>query len=215
MIVRKELCGEAMRLCKTLIDHPIICDEESQALFALMCFHSARLDSKIDELNEIIDLRLQDRSTWYFPLIVAGNNMMMKATQTGRYSAYHYEAAIAYEHLCAKKFENTNWEKILFWYQKLQAISPSPFNLLNMAVVNLQQGQPTIAKGILMEVNPQDLGQRTYLFYGCMAEYYKAIGEYDEALACYDEALSLVKNESERRYMENKVRKIQELQKHS
>jgi len=108
MIVRKELCGEAMRLCKTLVDHPIICDEESQALFALMCFHSARLDSKIDALNEIIDLRSQDRSTWYFPLIAAGNSMMMKATQTGRYSAYHYEAAIASEHLSAKKFEWDN-----------------------------------------------------------------------------------------------------------
>jgi len=215
MIVRKELCGEAMRLCKILVEHPIICNEESQALFALMCFHSARLDSKIDELNEIIDLRLQDRSKWYFPLIVAGNQMMVKATALGRYSAYHYEAAIACEHLSARKFEDTNWEQIIFWYQKLQEISPSPFNLLNMAVVNLQQDQPEMTKAILSRVDPKSLGQRDYLFYGCTAQYYKAIGQYDEALACYGEALSRVKNESERRYMENKYRKIQDLQKNN
>lgn len=213
IIVRKELCGEAMRLCKILVDHPIICDEESQALFALMCFHSARLDSKINECDEIIDLRLQDRSLWYFPLIVVGNTMMMKATGSGQYTAYHYEAAIAFEHLSAKKIEETNWEKIIFWYEKLQAIAPSPFNLLNMAIVNLQQDKPAVARAILGQVNPADLGQRQYLFYGCMAQYFKAVQQYDAALSNYSKAISLVKNDSERRYMEGKYRKIEVLAK--
>ena len=211
MIVRKELCGEAMRLCKVLIDHPVICNEECQALFALMCFHSARLDSKIDDLDEIIDLRLQDRSKWYFPLVVAGNSMMMQATKSGFYTAYHYEAAIACEHLSAKKFEDTDWMKIIFWYKKLQKIAPSPFNLLNMAVVYLQLDNPDEAKEILNQVNPQNLGQRIYLFHGCMAQYYKAIQDYDQSITSYNEALSAVKNDSERRYMEKKVDQIREL----
>ncbi len=212
MIVRKDLCGEALRLCKMLIEHPKICDAETQALFALMCFHAARLDSKIDDLNEIIDMRLQDRSKWYFPLIVAGNSMMMKATEGGVYSPYHYEAAIASEHLRAKKFENTNWEQILFWYEKLQAISPSPFNLLNMAVVNLQRDEPALAKAIMDKVEPKNLGQRDYLYYGCLAQYYKAIKNYDQALACYDQALATVQNDSEKRYLEKKRKKIEDMQ---
>lgn len=197
-----------MRLCKILIEHPIICNEESQALFALMCFHSARLDSKIDDLNEIIDLRLQDRSKYYFPLIVAGNNIMILATRSGNYTAYHYEAAIACEHLSAKRFEDTDWEKIIFFYKKLREISPSPFNLLNMAVVNLQLDQPETTKEILALVDPKELGQRDYLFYGCMAQYYKAIKNYDEALKNYTKAISLVKNISELNYMKNKRQKI-------
>lgn len=208
MLIRKELCGEAMRLCKALIDHPTICNEESQALFALMCFHSARLDSKIDDSNEIIDLRLQDRSKWYFPLVVAGNTMMTQATQSDHYTAYHYEAAIACEHLAAKRFEDTNWEKILFWYERLQGLSPSPFNLLNMAVVNLQLDKAENAKAILVKINPADLGQRNYLFHGCMAQYYKAIKEYEKALASYTTAIGLVKNDSERSYLEDKYQKI-------
>jgi len=212
MIIRKELCGEAMRLCKKLIDHSITCDEESQALFALMCFHSARLDSKIDALNEIIDLRQQDRSKWYFPLIAAGNATMIEATKSGKYTAYHYEAAIACEHLSARKFIDTKWDKIIFWYKKLQEIAPSPFNLLNMAVVNLQQDQPELAKEILTEVDPNNLGQRDYLYYGCMAQYHKAMKQYENALDCYSTALEKVKNESERRYMEKKYLQIQDLQ---
>jgi len=54
-------------------------------------------------------LRLQDRSTWYAPLIVLGNSMMMQATKSGHYTTYHYEAAIGFEHLSAKKFKDTNW----------------------------------------------------------------------------------------------------------
>jgi len=208
MVVRKDLCGEAIRLCKMLVDHPQICNPEAQALFALMCFHCSRLDSKIDDLNEIIDLRLQDRSKWYFPLMVAGNNMMIKATQTNEFSPYHYEAAIACEHLKAKKFENTNWEKILFWYEKLQVISPSPFNLLNMAVVNLQRDLPHLALEIMQQVDPKDLGQRDYLYHGCLAQYHKAMKEYDKALACYDQALESVQNDAENRYLKKKRAKI-------
>lgn len=211
MIVRKDLCGEALRLCKMLVDHPKVCNSEAQALFALMCFHSARLDSKIDALNEIIDLRLQDRSKWYFPLVVAGNNMMIKATRTNAYSPYHYEAAIASEHLIAKKFENTNWAKILFWYEKLQAISPSPFNLLNMAVVNLQRDMPHLALEIMQQVDPSALGHRDYLYHGCMAQYYKAIKDYKKAIACYDQALASVRNESENRYLKIKRQNILKL----
>ncbi len=213
ILIRKDLCGEAIRLCKTLVDHRVICNEECQALFALMCFQAARLDSKIDEVDEIIDLRWQDRSKWYFPLVAVGNSMMIEATKSGHYSAYHYEAAIACEHLSAKKFEDTNWGKILFWYQKLQEISPSPFNLLNMAVVNLQLDQPELTKEILSQVDPQSLGQRNYLFHGCMAEYFKSLKKYDQALDSYTKALSLVKNESERRYMEGKYQKVLDLSK--
>ena len=213
ILIRKDLCGEAIRLCKTLVDHRVICNEECQALFALMCFQAARLDSKIDEVDEIIDLRWQDRSKWYFPLVAVGNSMMIEATKSGHYSAYHYEAAIACEHLSAKKFEDTNWGKILFWYQKLQEISPSPFNLLNMAVVNLQLDQPELTKEILSQVDPQSLGQRNYLFHGCMAEYFKSLKKSDQALDSYTKALSLVKNESERRYMEGKYQKVLDLSK--
>jgi len=204
-----------MRLCNLLIDHPQICNEESQALFALMCFQSARLDSKINEANELIDLRFQDRSTYYLPLVFLGHDMMTKATKSGRYTYYHYEAAIAAEHLSAKTFEDTNWEKIIFWYNKLQHISPSPFNLLNMAIANLELAQAEKAKEFLVQVQPKDLGQMAYLFHGCMAEYNNSVKNYDEAVNCYAIAITLVKNNSELNYMQNKRQNIIDLIKRS
>jgi len=208
IIVRKELCGEAMRLCKMLVDHPVVCNPETQALLALMCFHSARLDSKIDENNEIIDLRLQDRTKWFFPLILQGNDLMFKATEEDTFSAYHYEAAIASEHLKASTFDDTDWPRINKWYERLQKISPSPFNLLNMAVVALQQDLPTEAKTILDTIKIESLEQRRYLYHGCLAQYYLKVGRDGEAISAYGRAIDLVSNESEKRYLIRKRDKI-------
>jgi len=53
------------------------------------------LEGKISENNEIIDLKNQDRSKWFGPLVIMGNEAMNKAVEKGEYSTYHYEAAIA------------------------------------------------------------------------------------------------------------------------
>jgi RNA polymerase sigma-70 factor (ECF subfamily) len=209
IVVRKELCGEALRLCKMLIDNPATSHPDAQALCALLCFHSSRLDSKINDANEIMDLRLQDRSKWYFPLIAAGNELMHRATaQQSSFSIYHYEAAIASEHLQARRFEETNWKQILYWYQQLETLAPSPFNLLNMAVVSIQQGDFPAAKKLLESIHQEALEQRGYLYFGCWAEYYKQTGNTSEATLHYDKSISLVTNEVEKQYLIKKRRQV-------
>ena len=63
--------------------------------------------------------RNQDRRQWHLPLIMLGHQAMTKAVDTNEYTTFHYEAAIAAEHLKAATFEATNWNKILMWYEKL------------------------------------------------------------------------------------------------
>ena len=164
ILIRKDLCGEAIRLCKMLLKNSFTRQPESYALFALMCFHAARLDSKINEANEIIDLKNQDRKKWYFPLIKLGSEAMGKAVVTDTFTSYHYEAAIASEHLKAPNFAATDWNKILNWYEKLYELQPSPFNLLNRAMVQLQRAAFEEALQLLKQINPKDLEQRAYLY---------------------------------------------------
>jgi len=40
ILVRKELCGEAMRFCQMLLKNPFTKTAKAHALFGLMCFHS-------------------------------------------------------------------------------------------------------------------------------------------------------------------------------
>ena len=209
ILIRKELCGEALRLCKMLLLNKKLRSPKVYALFALMCFHAARLDSKIDAEGAVVDLMHQDRNLWHFPLIRMGNDAMSKAVEENVYSSYHYEAAIAAEHLKARSFERTDWDKILLWCERLYEIQPSAFARLQLASVQLQRNELETANQILRGLDPSDLGQRGYLYYGFLAEYYRKQDEIPKALACLDLAILSVSNQSEKKYLEKKKQSIQ------
>lgn len=211
ILIRKDLCGEAIRLCKMLLENQFTRQPAVYALFALMCFHSARLDSKINDQNEIIDLKKQDRSRWYQPLILLGHQAMEKAMNTPNLTSYHYEAAIAAEHLKSPAFATTNWDNILQWYQQLNTLQSSPFIQLNIAIVEMQQADFQSAKRILDSINPDNLEQRAYLYYGTYAEFHKQKGDKNKALQHINTALKLVRNEAEKAYLEKKRKLIEAL----
>ena len=171
------------------------------ALFALMCFHAARLSSKVSEDHEIIDLEHQDRSRWHQPLITLGHQAMTKAVEQDIFTSYHFEAAIAAEHLRAPSFETTNWHKIQMWYKKLYELQPTPITLLNRAIVALQIGNFEVANKLLEAIDPRDLEQRAYLYHGTYAEYFIKKGQKEAALQSIDRALELVQNEAERQFL--------------
>ena len=213
ILIRKDLCGEAIRLIKLILKKPMARSGNGYALLSLMCVHAARLDSKLTESGALIDLKHQDRSLWYKPLIDIGRAAL---TNTNQYqpavSSYLFEAAIALSHATAKTFEETNWDFIFLNYQKMQELYPNPFTLVNMAIVKLQQNQNQKAFELLNSINPQDLQQREYLFYGTMADYYLAIGNQKTALLHLDTAIQQVSNEAEKNYLMHKREKIQKPQ---
>ncbi|WP_299227907.1 sigma-70 family RNA polymerase sigma factor [uncultured Psychroserpens sp.] len=203
-LIRTELCGEAMRLCQLLLKRNDMRLSEVYALFALMCFHSSRLDSKINSNNEILDLKHQDRSQWHFPLIELGNSMMNKAIETETFSCYHYEAAIAAEHLKASSFETTSWDKILKLYEALHSLQPMPSHILTMAVICMQSNNYKQANNYFNKLNASDLGQRAYLYYAAKADYYASEHNFKAALKHIDLALEKVTNALEKAYLDKK-----------
>ncbi|WP_299108426.1 sigma-70 family RNA polymerase sigma factor [uncultured Tenacibaculum sp.] len=208
VLIRKDLCGEAMRLCKSLLKNKHTHTKDTYALFALMCFHSARLDAKINTSNEILDLKSQDRNKWSYPLIQLGNAMMNKAVETEQFSSYHYEAAIAAEHIKAPSFKLTNWNKILYWYTCLYDIAPSPSLLLNMAVVCIQNQNFVKANYYFEQFNPEDLEQRSYLYYGAKSDYFAATSNTEKALEFINIALKKVSNQLEKEYLAKKQQQL-------
>ena len=208
LLIREDLCGEAMRLCRILIENEFTRVPDVYALFALCCFNASRLKSRMSDDFEVISLEHQDRGQWDKDLIVLGNRAMNRAVQTEEYSTYHYEAAIASEHLGAKSYADTNWHRIYRWYTCLEAISPSPLNQLSMAIAQLPRGETEDCKAILQRIEAHQLGQRVYLYHGVWAEYYFKIESHHQALSGLDEAISLVTNVSEKTYLEKRRAEI-------
>lgn len=203
-VIREDLCGEAMRLCQLLLKRSQFRTPEVYALFALMCFHSARLESKVNVQNELLDLEHQDRSQWHFPLVKLGNTMMNKAVETEHFSCYHYEAAIAAEHLRAKSFEDTNWDTILQWYTALYNLQPMPIHILTMAVICIQNGNYKQANVYLDQLIPEDLEQRAYLFYATKADFYAKTQQLNKAIHYIDKALKIATNAQEIEFLKKK-----------
>ncbi len=208
LLIRKDLCGEAIRLCKMILNKEHFRTGSGYALFALFCFHTSRLESKISPKNRIINLKDQDRSLWYFPLITLGNNAMYKAMEFSDFSTYHLEASIAAEHLKAKSFETTNWKEILKHYKQLYQLHKTPFTALNMAIVYLQLQRNKEALAILKEINPKHLEQRKYLYFATMGEYYQNCNAFLKAIDCIDEALTVVTNDAEKEYLKIQRQKL-------
>lgn len=201
-LIREELCGEALRLCRMLMDNSFTKAPDVYALFALFCFQAARLRSKINEQHEIISLELQDRSIWDKELIKLGHKSMHQAVETDDYSVYHYEAAIVAEHIGAKTYADTNWHRIYRWYVQLNQIQPSTFNQLNMAMAQLQRDELKDCYALLQSIDPASLEQRTYLYHGLLAEYYHKTGHNAQCILHLDKAISLVRNEAEKKHLQ-------------
>nr|WP_225587140.1 sigma-70 family RNA polymerase sigma factor [Algoriphagus sp. Y33] len=208
-LISKDLCGEAIRLCKLLLQKEKFRNGEAYALFALMCFHASRLESRMVN-SEIIDLKHQDRSKWYLPLIVLGNDSLLKSVEFDDRSIYHLEAAIASEHVRAVQFENTNWQRILKYYDDMYQMMPSDHVLLSKATIFLQLGKLKEAKAELDKIAPDSLSQRKYLFYGCYSEYYEKAGDLDNALEKIKLAIDFCSNKLEKDYLRKKMQSLKE-----
>lgn len=202
-LISKDLCGEAIRLCKLLLMKENFRSGSLYALFALTCFHASRLESKLVD-NKIIDLEHQDRSKWFLPLILLGNDALKKASEYDHRSIYHIEAEIASEHVKAIHFSHTNWQQILGLYEEMYSVMPSDNVLMSKATIYLQLNELEKAKALLDKMNTGALNQRSYLLHGCYADYYSRAGNSALAIVKLDKAIQLCSNAFEKQYLENK-----------
>ena len=129
-MLRKDLCFEAMRLTRLLVENEWTDLPPVNALFSLMCFQSSRLEARIDESGEAVLYDDQDTSRWDKELITRGEHFLNRASQGDRISKYHLEAGIAWWHTTR---DNTKekWENILQLYNHLLLLEYSPIIALN------------------------------------------------------------------------------------
>ena len=142
--IRDDVCEEAARLCHMLCEHPLLSTPESRALLSLMLFHASRLSARRDTLGNIVLLEDQDRRAWDHRLIERAHYWLIRSVEE-RPSRFHFEAVIAQYHCSAPSFEETDWERIILFYDRLQELFPSPIYRLNRAIAISQTGRHTEA----------------------------------------------------------------------
>lgn len=204
-IIREDLCGEAIRLSSCLLKKEISQTPNAYALHGLLSFQSARMKSRITEKGEIIRLKEQDRSLWYYPLVLLGHETMEKAMDTKQLSHYHLEAAIAAEYVQASSYETTNWNSLLELYGQMYELEKSSYILLNMAILYLEIRNYSKAKQLLSQINPEALEARAYLYYATYAEYEFATNNISEGKKQMEKAINMTDNKYEKAFLNKEI----------
>jgi RNA polymerase sigma-70 factor (ECF subfamily) len=179
--VRADLCEEAARLCHLLCSDPRFRTPATDALLALMLFHAARLESRLDAHGSILLLEEQDRGTWDRRLIRRAAELLARSAEGTVVSAFHLEAAIACHHCTAESLAATDWPSILRLYDALLAIHRSPVYLLNRAIVVAQIEGPHAGIRALDEAGRDSTLRHYHLFDATLGEFYRRAGDLSRA----------------------------------
>jgi RNA polymerase sigma factor (sigma-70 family) len=179
--IREDLCEEAARLCHLLCSQPRFATPPTQALMALMLFHAARLDSRLDPSGFVLLISEQDRGKWDRKLIDRAQEFLDLSARGTAVSVFHLEAGIALHHCAAKTFAETDWTAILRLYDALLAIHRSPVYLLNRAIVVAQIEGPAAGIRALDEAGLDPALQRYHLFHATLGEFYRRAGDLEHA----------------------------------
>jgi RNA polymerase sigma-70 factor (ECF subfamily) len=203
--VRADVCRDAMRLVSLLGEHPVCATPATFALLALMCFHAARLPSRLDGAGDLNPLADQDRSLWDRELIAEGRRLMDSAAKGDELTEYHVEAAIACAHCSAARAEDTDWPAVVALYDLLLQIRPSPVVALQRAIAIGEQLGPTAGLAAIGAI--VDRGRLTsYPFYeAALGELELRSGHVALAREHFRSAMQLARNETERRFFDRRA----------
>jgi RNA polymerase sigma-70 factor, ECF subfamily len=206
-LVRRELCSEAIRVGRTLVEL-MPQEAESLGLLALMLLHDSRRDARVNPLGELVPLEEQDRSLWDRDRIRQGLEILDRASSLSRMGSYQLQAAIARVHAEAATAAATDWNRIAMLYEELGRVRPSVIVALNHAVaVALSQGLET-GLALLNALGLSGELDSYHLYHAARADLLRRLGRAREAEAAYQRALSLTSNAVERRYLRRRLAEV-------
>lgn len=212
-LIKKDLCLESMRLTKILCDSIFSRNPELNALMSLMCFHTSRFDSRVDEDGELLTLKEQDRSTWNIELRETGSYYFQKSFANDVFETmteYHILAAMAGLHCQAKDYDSTDWEQLLGLYDLQMASKPSPVVELNRLVVYSRVHGVDTALKELQKLENQAFLENYYLFYAVKGDLLSQLNKTKEACKALSRAIELTENITEKKHLEKKLLALKE-----
>jgi RNA polymerase sigma-70 factor (ECF subfamily) len=202
-LIRRDLCTEAIRLARMLVN--LMPDEpEVYALLALMLLHDSRREARTRD-GELVLLEDQDRSRWDRKEISEGLVLLDRAIRLGAHrqvGVYQLQAAIAALHAEAATPAETDWTEIATLYNALLRLQDTPVIRLNRAVAVAMAEGPQAGLVLLDEL--ADSLATFHPYHVARADLLRRAGHLAGADQAYEQALALCTNAVERRYLQSR-----------
>lgn len=200
--LRKDLCTEAMRLTYLLIQNKSTNLPQTNALMALMCFHSSRFDARTGLNGEIILYEDQDKSLWNKELIDKGTYFLSQSSTGNTLSKYHLEAGIAYWHTI-KTETIEKWENILELYNNLIILEYSPIVALNRtyALSKVKGREEAIHEAEKLNLTDN------HFYYSLLGNLYSGIDS-KKAMQHFETAIGLAKTTADKNIISKNIEQL-------
>jgi RNA polymerase sigma factor (sigma-70 family) len=199
--MRPALCEDALRLGRILAE---LAPQESEVhgLVALMEIQASRSKARVDAAGEPILLLDQDRSQWDQLLIHRGFDALERAEKLGGASGpYALQAAIAACHAGARSGDETNWARIVAFYDALARLNPSPIVELNRAVAVAMAFGPGAGLELVDALTSEPSLKSYHLLPSVRGDFLFKLGRFAEARAEFEHAAELTRNARERKLL--------------
>jgi RNA polymerase sigma-70 factor (ECF subfamily) len=204
IILRKDLCLEAMRLNLMLLENQLTNTPAANALLSLMCFHASRFEARTTQNGEMILYEEQDESLWNKELMQKGIYYLTQSSKGDQLTKYHFEATIAYWH-SHKKDGIEKWENILQLYNRLLQVEYSPIAALNKTYALSKANSKQEA---IIEAEKLNL-RNNHLYHSLLANLYTDIDN-KKALQHLQDALALAKTTSDKKIITDNMTRLKE-----
>lgn len=196
-LIRNELCDEAIRLGRLLVEL-MPSQPEVKGLLALMLLVDARRAARTDDDGAFVQLAAQDRGLWDRGRIEEGQALLRECLRRNEPGPYQLQAAINAVHSDARAAADTDWGQIVALYDLLHSLVPSDVVALNRAVAVAEVDGPVAALRLLEALQLS----RYHLFHSVRADMLRRLGRNAEAALAYRAAMELCGNARERAFLE-------------
>jgi len=195
--MRPALCEEALRMGRILAEL-MPKEAEVHGLVALMEIQASRLRARVGPSGEPVLLNDQNRAHWDQLLIGRGLAALRRSEELrGAPGVYALQAAIAAVHARARTPEETNWPRIVEFYDELARIAPSPIVELNRAVALSMAYGPAAGLEVIDDLNGEPSLKSYHLLPAVRGDLLAKLSRFDEAHAEFERAASLTRNARE------------------
>jgi RNA polymerase sigma-70 factor (ECF subfamily) len=205
-LVRADLSAEAIRLGRLIVE--LLPDPEAIGLLGLMLLQESRRAARTSPAGDLVLLDDQDRSLWNRDQIAEGSALVEQALSSRRFGPYTLQAAIAAVHAGAPSAAATDWGRIVGLYDLLAQADPSPVVELNRAVAVAMRDGPGAGLALIDTLLARGELAGYHLAHSARADLLRRLGRTAEAAASYREALALARQEPERRFIEGRLREL-------
>jgi RNA polymerase sigma factor (sigma-70 family) len=211
-VARVDLEAEAIRLARLLAG--LMPDEpETLSLLALLLLTSARTAARTDKDGSPVTLADQDRARWNRAAIAEGSVWLSEAVDRsgGVAGSYQIQAHLAAAHSTAPSWQETDWARIVGFYDLLGSITANPVVALNRAIAVTERDGPTAGLAALKTIVGLEY---SHLWHAALADNLRRLGQTGEAAAELQTAVTQAPSDAERRFLQDRLWRVRRDLKH-